>query len=521
MKYKYLIIGDGYLGRRFKNYLEDSATILKEKINNIDQITKAIELYEPEILINCAGKTGKPNVDACEKEPEETFFGNVSVPWLIAEACKKKNKRMVHLGTGCIYEGDKFFTEEDTPNFEDSLYSRTKLTAEKLLKNYDNVLQIRLRIPIDDFPSDRNLIDKLLKYARNGGKILIAKNSITPIPFLLEATKKLMDLNKSGIFNVVAKDSMTHDLILDTYQELSGEEFKYEKISAEELDKITTARRSNCTLSVEKLASQGIVVPDVRQAVRECIKNYIINKSKNYPKIKGVILAGGSGSRLDPLTRVTNKHLLPVYDKPMIYYPINTLIKAGIKDILIISGRYFSGHFLELLGRGEDLGVNFSYTIQEKAGGIAEALSLARNFSDNQNIAVILGDNIFEDDFKEEINSFNGGARIFLKEVPDAYRFGVVELDNDGNVINIEEKPKNPKTNYAQTGLYLYDSSVFDIIRTLKPSERGELEITDVNNIYVKKKMIDSKFVKGFWSDAGTFESMNKSSNYIREKIKS
>ncbi len=233
--------------------------------------------------------------------------------------------------------------------------------------------------------------------------------------------------------------------------------------------------------------------------------------------MKGVILAGGTGSRLFPLTKVTNKHLLPVYNKPMIYYPIDTLKKAGIEDILIVSGRHHAGHFLELLGRGEEDGIRFSYTIQEREGGIAEALSLAKDFSDTDDLAVILGDNIFEDNFKDNVISFKEGARIFLKEVPNAYRFGVAELEED-RVINIEEKPKTPKTNYAVTGIYLYDQEVFDMISTLKPSNRGELEITDVNNCYIKERKMDARFLNGFWSDAGTFESLYTASTFIRNK---
>ncbi len=234
--------------------------------------------------------------------------------------------------------------------------------------------------------------------------------------------------------------------------------------------------------------------------------------------MKGVILAGGKGTRMLPLTRVTNKHLLPVYNKPMIYYPIETLKNIGIKDILIVSGRTHVGHFLELLGSGEDSGLKFNYTIQEREGGIAEALALAENFAKGESVAVILGDNIFEDNFNQETISFKEGARIFLKEVSDPQRFGVAEIDELGKVKSIEEKPLSPKSNYAVTGLYIYDSDVFNIIKTLKPSERGELEITDVNNRYILKGKMDAKFVKGFWSDAGTFESLHRAASFMRGK---
>ena len=231
--------------------------------------------------------------------------------------------------------------------------------------------------------------------------------------------------------------------------------------------------------------------------------------------MKGIILAGGTGSRLYPLTKVTNKHLLPVYDKPMIYYPLQTLMDAGIKDIMIVSGRGHAGHFLELLGSGADIGVHFTFEIQEQAGGIAQALGLAEDFADKEDVAVILGDNIFQDNVSKAAGSFKSGARIFLKEVPDAKRFGVAEIKGN-KIISIEEKPAQPKSNLAVTGLYIYDPSVFEIIRTLKPSGRGELEITDVNNEFIRIGKMDFSMLYGYWSDAGTFESLFRASELVR-----
>ena len=232
--------------------------------------------------------------------------------------------------------------------------------------------------------------------------------------------------------------------------------------------------------------------------------------------MKGVILAGGTGSRLFPLTKVTNKHLLPVYDMPMIFYPLNTLIDAGIDDILIVSGRGHGGHFLELLGSGLDFGVRLSYEIQEGAGGIAQALGLARHWAGDDAVTVILGDNIFEDSIKGVVRSFKTGARIFLKEVPDAQRFGVAEVAGN-RIVGIEEKPQHPKTNLAVTGLYIYDSDVFRIIENLTPSRRGELEITDVNNAYIRMGAMHFSLLKGFWSDAGTFDSLLRASLCVQE----
>lgn len=230
--------------------------------------------------------------------------------------------------------------------------------------------------------------------------------------------------------------------------------------------------------------------------------------------MKGIILAGGKGTRLLPLTKITNKHLLPVFNRPMIEYPLQTLLSAGIKDILIISDREHAGDFVEYLGSGSDLKANFTYKVQEEAGGIAQALSLAKDFVNGDLVTVILGDNIFENNFSVKLKNFKGGAKVFLKEVKDPERFGVAVL-KDKKVSEIIEKPAKAPTNFAVTGLYQYDRKVFDIIKKLKPSARGELELTDVNNAYIKQNKMEADFIKGFWSDAGTFDSLAKTVNWI------
>lgn len=233
--------------------------------------------------------------------------------------------------------------------------------------------------------------------------------------------------------------------------------------------------------------------------------------------MKGIILAGGNGNRLKPLTEVTNKHLLPIYNKPMIYYPLKTLTDAGIRDILVISGVKHAGAFLQLLGEGE-MGCTLHYRVQEKALGIAQALGLARDFVGDENCAVILGDNVFEDNLSDEIAKHKDkkGAHIFLKEIDDACRFGVAEIDGN-KVLNIEEKPKQPKSNYAVTGLYIFDNDVFDLIAGLKPSNRGEYEITDVNNAYIERGDLTATILKKRWTDAGTFESLFRANDIARD----
>ncbi|AJF60071.1 MAG: NTP transferase domain-containing protein [Candidatus Diapherotrites archaeon] len=236
--------------------------------------------------------------------------------------------------------------------------------------------------------------------------------------------------------------------------------------------------------------------------------------------MKGVILAGGHGTRLMPLTKTVNKHLLPVYNRPMIYYPIETLTKAGIKEILIVTGSDHAEGFSKQLGNGKEFGCNFTYELQDSAAGIADALRLAEDFADGEKIVVILGDNIFEDDISKYVKEFEKGndeAAIFLKEVPDPHRFGVPELQGE-KVLGIEEKPKKPKSNFAIVGLYMYDEKVFDIIKNLKPSARGEYEITDVNNAYLKKGKMKAVRLKGFWTDAGTFESLYRAAQLVKEK---
>jgi glucose-1-phosphate thymidylyltransferase len=234
--------------------------------------------------------------------------------------------------------------------------------------------------------------------------------------------------------------------------------------------------------------------------------------------MKGIILAGGLGTRLHPLTKITNKHLLPIYDKPMIYYPIQTLINAGIDDILIVTGGNHAGDFLKLLGNGKEFGLrHINYTYQEGEGGIAEALKLAEFFAGGDRICVVLGDNIIERNIRGAVDAFRQqkeGARILLKEVPDPQRFGVPELAGD-RVVAIEEKPKEPKSNYAVIGIYLYDPEVFQIIRTLKPSDRGELEITDVNNHYIRQGTMTWDRLDGWWTDAGTFDSLLRANQLV------
>jgi len=238
--------------------------------------------------------------------------------------------------------------------------------------------------------------------------------------------------------------------------------------------------------------------------------------------MKGVILAGGLGTRLFPLTKITNKHLLPIYDRPMIHYPLKTLTEAGLRDVMIVTGGNHAGEFLRLIGNGREYGLNeIAYAYQEGEGGIADALALARPFAKGDRIVVMLGDNVIEGDIRRQVAAFAEqpkGARILLKKVPDPQRFGVPVFEG-GRITTVEEKPKQPKSDYAVIGIYMYDATVFDVITTLKPSDRNELEITDVNNHYIRQGTMQHDVVEGWWTDAGTFESLFRANQLVREMM--
>jgi glucose-1-phosphate thymidylyltransferase len=234
--------------------------------------------------------------------------------------------------------------------------------------------------------------------------------------------------------------------------------------------------------------------------------------------MKGIVLAGGKATRLRPLTKVTSKQLLPVYNKPMVYYPINTLIQSGIKNILIIVSPEFAGHYMNLLGSGRDFGAKFSYEIQDEPRGLADAFLVGENFIGKDKVTMILGDNIFEHNFSKQIAAFKSGGMVFAKKVDDPQRFGVVEFDKNMKAISIEEKPKKPKSNFAVVGIYTYDNRIIKFAKNLKPSARGEIEITDIINIYLKRKELQVNIIEGMWEDAGTFDSLLRAGNLMAEK---
>lgn len=271
---KYLVLGNGYLGNRFAEYF--NCTLEASRINSTQDALKLIEIYNPEVIINCIGKTGKPNVDWCEDNKESTFDGNVSTPSQIALACEMKGVKMVHIGSGCIFEGDnngQGFSEEDKPNFRGSFYSRTKIMSEKLLEEFD-VLQLRIRMPLDSRPGGRNLLNKIKNYKT----ILSTPNSITIIDDLLRVTKELLEKDATGIYNVVNPGEMTNDHLLNLYSQISGNELSFSIVSADQFEGMTKARRSNCILSTNKLTNSGIQISPINDAVKSCLQKYWENE---------------------------------------------------------------------------------------------------------------------------------------------------------------------------------------------------------------------------------------------------
>jgi glucose-1-phosphate thymidylyltransferase len=537
---KILVFGSkGFIGgRMLETWPEAVGT--DARIDDKAAVLKAIDEHKPDAVVNAAGRTGRPNVDWCETHQVETMHDNVIGALILAEACQERGVYMLHLSSGCVFYGaspdPRGWKEDDHAN-PSATYSRAKYAAELPLMTYPNVSIIRLRMPIDERPGERNLIDKLAKYKQ----VIDVANSVTVIKDLVDVCYQLIQRKATGIFHAVNPGIMRHRDLMSLYREFVDPNHQTEWITEQDLvaKGLATKLRSNNIMQSDRLKSLGIEMRPIDVALRDTMMKYAAAKraserpatptflanpqqmnerpltNHGSKRMKGVILAGGKGTRLAPLTNITNKHLLPVADKQMVLYPLQTLLDAGIREILIVTGPDYAGHFMNLLGSGSKLGCRLTYRVQDEAGGIPHALALAEDFVGDDHVAVILGDNIFEDNFSAPISSFQSGAVTFYKAVPDAHRFGVVEIDAYGHVISIEEKPQNPKTNFAQAGLYIYDSHVFNIIKQLRPSGRGELEIVDVNNAYLQKRQLVARPVRGFWTDAGTFESLQRANEYF------
>ncbi|MFH1620669.1 MAG: sugar phosphate nucleotidyltransferase [Patescibacteria group bacterium] len=532
---KIMIFGKGYLGNRLAERWP-GAILTDVRIDDELGVSRALDEYQPDAVINTAGKTGRPNVDWCEINQTETTRSNVIGPLVLADACLKRNIYLLHIGSGCIYYGPspdpQGWRENDFAN-PASFYSRTKYSADLILSKYPNVGIARIRMPIDEKPHERNLINKLAHYKQ----IVDVENSVTVVEDLIYAVKQLVEKKGVGIFHVVNPGSMKHRELMDLYKFYVDPNHNAEWINETDLVKrgLAIKQRSNCILQSTRLEQLGIRLRPIQIALRDTMIKYAlvlhernhnpvsstsVTRPSNYQKreMKGVITAGGSGTRLSPLTDITNKHLLPVYNKPMILYPLKTLLDSGIKQILLITGPEYAHSFVKLLGSGAKLGCQITYRIQDQPGGIAQAVAMSKDFIGDSNFAVHLGDNIFDESFTDQIKNFDHGAVIFYKQVDNPRQYGVVEVDEYEKVKSIEEKPNNPKSNFAQTGLYLYDHTAFEILDSLKPSARGELEITDLNSEFLRRGELRAMPVNGRWFDAGTFQDLKRATEYYSQK---
>lgn len=524
-----LIFGKGWIGSRMAQAWGQEVILSSARIDDRAAVLAEIQKHKPDVVVNAAGKAGEPNVDWCETHPLETMRSNTIGALILADACQETGTYLLHLGTGCIFYGSSpdgtSWKEEDFANPE-AFYTRSKYAADLLLSRLPNTAIVRFRMPIDYIPSPKNLIDKLARYS----KVVDVENSVTVIDDLIQVCHQLLEKRASGIFHAVNPGTMRHRDLLDLYKKQVDPSHACEWISPEDLvtQGLAARKRSNNVLASKTLEDVGIVMRPIQEALEDTMRKYALLKQANtcegtwgfrvVPRqttMRGVIVAGGTGSRLAPLTSITNKHLLPIYNQPMILYPLQTLLKAGIRDIMIITGPEYAHQFIKLLGSGEKFGCRLAYRIQDQAGGIAQALALAEEFVGGHNCILALGDNIFVDDFTNDVHAFKGGAYTFYKQVDTPQQYGIVEVDGNGNVLSIEEKPAVPKSMYAQLGLYLYDAHVFDIIRTLKPSKRGELEISEVNAHYLAKHQLQAREITGPWFDTGTFRDLHRAGDYF------
>ena len=496
-----LILGaNGMLGRDLAAAFPDARLCGHKDLDITDEA--AVKAYilamKPDLVINAAAYT---NVDGCEDDRETAFAVNGDAPGYIAAACREVGAVLVHYSTDYVFDGSKTeYVESDEPN-PVNVYGTSKLRGEQnIARNMDDYRIIRTSWLFGRH--GKNFVEAIRQLSWTNETVRVVTDQVGKPTYTVDLARKTVEIAEcpSGIYHV------TNDGVCSWYEFARAFAPNVVPCTSDEFPR--KAKRPAYSVLVN--TKTGPMRP-----WKEALENYLRPAVAVRRPMKGVILAGGTGSRLYPLTKVTNKHLLPVYDKPMIYYPLQTLVAAGIKDIMIVSGRGHVGHFLELLGSGKEFGVRLTYEIQEGAGGIAQALGLAESWAGTDNVAVILGDNIFQDDIRKDVEAFMSGAKIFLKEVTDAHRFGVAEVKGS-RVLGIEEKPKAPKSNFAVTGLYLYDAGVFAIIKTLKPSGRGELEITDVNNAYIRQGAMAFSVLPGFWSDAGTFESLLRASMMVQ-----
>ncbi len=508
---KILVLGsNGLLGGDLMSVLKnDEVTGWTRKeldITKKNEVISKISSLKPDVVVNVAAYT---DVDGAESNKELNIQVNGYAAGYIADACKLAGSALLHVSTDYVFDGlKKGYTEYDSVNPINE-HGKAKALAEKLIiEKMEKYFIVRTSGLFGRHKN--NFVDTILRMCKEKEQIAVVNDQVICPSYSKDVAIKIKEIIYScdfGIYHVTNSGSCSWFDYASKIIELAGLKTRVIPITSDEL-----ARPA-------KRPSYSILINTKLEPLRtwvDALKDYL-----GLVSVKGVILAGGTGSRLNPVTKVTNKHLLPVHDKPMIYYPLFSLINSGIRKVLLITGTECAGDFMKLLGSGKDFGIDLTYKVQDGALGIANALSLAEDFVGKDKFVVILGDNIYTDEITGEIESFKNGseeARIFLKEVPDAERFGVADLKGN-RIIGIEEKPKVPKSRLAVTGIYMYNPNVFGIIRNLKPSLRGEYEITDVNNEYIKRGTLAYSIMRGHWTDAGTFESLFRATTLVKESV--
>ncbi len=478
---------------------------------NAPELQERIESLKPEAVINCAAFN---DVDGAEDRPEAAYALNAEAVKNLADICKGLNIPLMHFSTNYVFSGKRGEYAEDAVPDPVSVYGQSKRQGEiELQKQADKFWLVRTAALFgpkgQSELSKKSFVELMLDLAAKNPEVKAVAdeiNSLTYAPDLARAAAELVNDKKPfGVYHITNSGFASwYDFAKEIFAQ-KGLNAKLIKVPGGEF-KRKASRPAKSVLLNTKL-------PSLR-SWREALREFLIFGNQ----MKGIILSGGSGTRLSPLTKVTSKQLLPVYNKPMIFYPLQTLLKAGIKEILIIVAPERAGDYLRLLGSGKEFGAKFTYEIQDKPEGLAQAFVIGADFIGSDNVCMILGDNIFEEDFSDTIRNFKSGALIFAAKVPDPERSGVVVFDENNKAVKIVEKPKEWISDYAIPGLYIYDNRVCEVARQVRPSARGELEITDLHNWYLEKGELSVEKVKGEWVDAGTFESLFKAGELARKK---
>jgi glucose-1-phosphate thymidylyltransferase short form/dTDP-4-dehydrorhamnose reductase len=555
-----LIVGaKGMLGQELAKTFSQYELILWDKeeldITDAEAVKKAIRELKPELIINSAAYNA---VDDCETNFELAKKINADGPVNLAKAANSIGAVFVHYSTDYVFDGAKKegYVEYDLPA-PISRYGESKYLGEEVLEHNEATFLIRTSRLFGKQASapgaKKSFVEAMLKLADEKDELELVdeeQSSPTYAADLAEQTKLLVEGSYlPGIYHATNEGSCTwYEFASEIFRQ-SGKTAKVHRVNADRFPR--PARRpkfsslKNTKLprmrlwqealadflkAIDSSASVGMaggahVLPRSPRSLGmtggvEQVQQ-IENKPISMPKktMKGIILSGGKGTRIYPLTKITSKQLLPVYNKPMVMYPLETLVNAGIKEILIIVAPEYAGQYLHLLGSGKEWGIRLTYEIQDEPRGLPEAFIIGENFIGDDNVTMILGDNIFFDhDFTDDIQSFQSGGRIFAVQVPDPQRFGVVEFDANRKVVSIEEKPQKPKSNYAIPGMYIYDQRVVHIARGIKPTWRTETDITEIHKAYLGMNELDVRLVKGRWLDAGTFDSLLLASNWIAAK---